>query len=120
MVKTRGDLISAVIRYVEELERLGVPVERVLLYGSHSRRQAHEDSDIDLAVCSEAFGAPEYRELSGVLSEAKWNTEPMTEAVGFHPSVLDDVPRISFLNEIARDGKTVYKRRSRREVRGTS
>lgn len=117
MVKTRTELISAISRYVEELERLGVPVERVMLYGSYRHRRAHDDSDIDLAVFSEAFGAPEHLEFSGVLSKAKWDTEPMIEALGFRPSVLDNVPEISFLNEIVRDGKTVYRRRARPRAR---
>ena len=54
MVKTRTDLIASIRHYAEELERLGVPVERIILYGSHQRGEAHEDSDIDLAVFSEA------------------------------------------------------------------
>ncbi|MCL5103814.1 MAG: nucleotidyltransferase domain-containing protein [Armatimonadetes bacterium] len=110
MARTRTELISTIIGYVAELERLGIPVERVILYGSHQRGQAHEDSDIDLAVFSEAFGPPDYLEFSGVLSEAKWNTEPMIEVRGYHPSALVNVPKISFLNEIVTTGEVVYQR----------
>lgn len=52
---------------------------------------------MDLAVFSEAFGPPDYLEFSGVLSEARWNTEPMIEAVGIHPSVLDNIPPVLVL-----------------------
>jgi predicted nucleotidyltransferase len=112
MAKTRAQVIRAVRQYAEELQRLGVPVERILLYGSYRPGAAAPDSDVDLAVFSEAFGAPDYREFSGVLSEAKWKTEPMIEAVGFHPSVLEHVEPISFLHEIVSTGEAVYHRKN--------
>jgi predicted nucleotidyltransferase len=87
-----------------------VSVERIILYGSHQRGAAHEDSDIDVAVFSEAFGSPNYLEFSGVLSQATWTTEPMIEAIGFHPLVLENVNPISFLHEIVSTGEVVYRR----------
>lgn len=113
MVKTRAQVNRAVRRYVRELQRLGVPVDRVLLYGSYGAGLAGPDSDLDLAVFSEAFGEPDHREFSGVLSEAKWNSEPMIEAIGFHPRVLDHVEPISFLHEIISTGEEVYRDRPR-------
>ena len=110
MAKTKTDLIATIRRYAEELERLGVPVERIILYGSHQRGMAHTDSDIDVAVFSEVFGPPHRLEFSGVLSEAKWTTEPMIEAIGFHPSVLEHLNPISFLHEIVSTGEVVYQR----------
>jgi predicted nucleotidyltransferase len=110
MVKTRDQLIAAARSYVRELERLGVPVERVILYGSYGRGEEREESDVDLAVFSEAFGAPSHLEFSGLLSEAKWNSEPSIEAIGFNPSVLDHVSPISFIHEITETGEVVYRR----------
>lgn len=118
MAKTRTEVIAAVRGYVRELERLGVPVERVILFGSYQEGRTREESDLDLAVFSEAFGAPGHKEFSGILSSAKWNTEPMIEAMGFHPSVLENVKRISFLHEIVSTGEVVYKRSSRRMATG--
>lgn len=109
MVETRADLISTVERYAAELERLGVPVERIIVYGSHARHQAGDDSDIDLAVFSEAFGPPDHLEFSGVLSQATWGTESLIEAIGYHASVLEHVNPISFLHEIVTTGEVVYR-----------
>jgi hypothetical protein len=47
-------------------------------------------------------------EFLGVLSEAKWTTEPMIEAIGFHPAVLTNLNPISFLHEIVSTGEVVY------------
>ena len=87
-----------------------MPVERLILYGSHQRGAAHEDSDIDVAVFSEVFGAPHHLEFLGVLSEAKWTTEPMLEAIGFQPSGLEHLNPISLLHEIVSTGEVVYQR----------
>ena len=110
MVKTKTALIATLRRYAEELEWLGVPVEHTILYGSHQRGVAHKDSDINVAVFSEVFGPPHHRELFGVLSEAKWTTEPMIAAMGFHPSVLEYLNPISFLHKIVSTGEVVYQR----------
>jgi len=40
MVKTRTDLIASIRHYAEALERLGAPVERMILYGSQQRGEA--------------------------------------------------------------------------------
>ncbi len=113
----RADILRTIVDYVRELESLSVPVERVILFGSHLRGEAGPDSDIDLAVFSEAFGPPDYLEFSGLLSHAKWNTEPMIESLGYHPSALDGVNRISFLGEIVRTGEVVYRRGEAVKVR---
>ena len=109
MAKTKTDLIATIRRYAEELERLGVPVERIILYGSHQRGMAHKDSDIDVAVFRGVRSAAPSGVFS-VLSEAKWTTEPMIEAIGFHPSVLEHLNPISFLHEIVSTGEVVYQR----------
>lgn len=112
MVKARTDLSESIWRYAAELERLGVPVERIILFGSYRRGEANGNSDLDLAVFSETFGHDDHREFSGVLSEAAWNTEPMIAALGYHPSVLEHVKPISFLHEIVTTGEVVYQRES--------
>jgi uncharacterized protein len=109
MVKTRTELVTSIKRYARELERLGVRVDRIILFGSYRHGKVHEDSDIDLAVFSEDFGEPNHLELSGILSEAKWNTEPMIQAIGFHPSALKKTGKISFLNEILCTGQVVFR-----------
>ena len=58
MAKTKTDLIATIRRYAEELERLGVPVERIILYGSHQRGMA------------QGFGYRRSRFLRGVRSAA--------------------------------------------------
>ncbi len=108
MVEASAQVLSNIHSYTAELERRGVPVERVILFGSHARGEVH--SDIDLAVFSEAFGGADHAEFSGVLSAAKWNTDPMIEAIGFNPAALRNVSPVSLLHEIMSTGCVVYQR----------
>jgi predicted nucleotidyltransferase len=119
MAQAADELAVIARRYAEELERLGVPVERIIAYGSWVRGIAGENSDIDLAVFSEAFGPPRHRETSGILSRAKRVVDPMIEAIGFHPSELQTVRPISFLQEIVSTGGIVYQRPQQQADRTT-
>jgi len=50
-----SEIRSIINRYIENLKNMGVPVERVFLFGSHARLEAGEESDVDLAVVSPLF-----------------------------------------------------------------
>ena len=49
------EVAEAVGRFVRELESR-IPVDRVILFGSYAHGTAVDDSDIDIAVVSSAFG----------------------------------------------------------------
>ena len=46
MVQATPEIRRIVARYIENLEALGVPVERVYLFGSRSCLDAGKDSDV--------------------------------------------------------------------------
>jgi hypothetical protein len=47
--------IDIVKRYIEELRKHNIPVREAILFGSYVRWTVKEESDIDVAVVSEAF-----------------------------------------------------------------
>ena len=51
----RQTIIEAVNRMVSSAARHGLPMEKILLYGSYAKGTPHEYSDVDLAVFSSAF-----------------------------------------------------------------
>jgi len=55
MAKAMAEIRSIVALYVENLKALGVPVERIYLFGSQARRDAGTESDVDLAIVSPLF-----------------------------------------------------------------
>lgn len=51
----RESAIGIVRKYIQNLEKSGISVSKVYLYGSQARNEANEDSDIDVLVVSDAF-----------------------------------------------------------------
>jgi predicted nucleotidyltransferase len=50
-----------------QLERAGIPVERIILFGSYARGNHTDASDIDLAVVSEAFSGVRFHDVSRII-----------------------------------------------------
>lgn len=49
-------VIETIEHFVRTLENEGIHVDKVILYGSHTRRTQRKDSDIDVAIISRDFG----------------------------------------------------------------
>jgi len=49
------DVIERVNEYIEAVEKRGITVSSVIVYGSHARGEAKEWSDIDVVVVSPVF-----------------------------------------------------------------
>jgi predicted nucleotidyltransferase len=48
--------LRIVRKFIKELKQEGIPVDRVILYGSYAKGKTRPDSDIDVAVISKNFG----------------------------------------------------------------
>ena len=55
MVASADSIMSSVKRYIEELKKHDIPVREALLFGSYVKGAIKEESDIDVAIISEAF-----------------------------------------------------------------
>lgn len=96
----RESTIALVKKYLNELQKAGLQVNRAILYGSHVRGEAREDSDIDLLLVSPIFDSDtdSYAGLIWRLTEvSNYKIEPI--AVGEKRFAEDDV---SVILEIAR------------------
>lgn len=52
---TRETAIETVRNFAQELIAGGIPLQRVVLFGSYARNEQREDSDIDVALFSNVF-----------------------------------------------------------------
>ncbi|MFH0800412.1 MAG: nucleotidyltransferase domain-containing protein, partial [Pseudomonadota bacterium] len=50
-------LVKKLLRYAESIQREGIPVDAVILFGSRVSGKGGRDSDIDVCVVSKKFGA---------------------------------------------------------------
>lgn len=77
--------ITAVRRYCQELELMGVKCERVLLFGSQAVGQVEEGSDIDLIIISSTWGPYSTRERLEMLGLAAARILEPVQALGATP-----------------------------------
>jgi predicted nucleotidyltransferase len=58
----KSSIKKAVKNYVEELRNHGIPVSEVILFGSCVRGGNKENSDIDVAIVSDAFSRDRFED----------------------------------------------------------
>lgn len=108
MVQKRQEIKKIIARYIDELDKLGIEVSQVILYGSHAKGIPMEHSDIDVAIVSPAFAGLDIFERQEILSRAHHQfTEPI-EPIGFTAEQLRE--KQGFAREILENGVTIFQR----------
>lgn len=69
------------LQYRRNIENAGIPIEKMVVFGSYARGNAREDSDIDICVVSPKLGKDEMAE-SSKLNFLHWRLDNRIEA---HP-----------------------------------
>jgi predicted nucleotidyltransferase len=90
-------------RYCTELTKMGIHVEKVLLYGSQARKTALEDSDIDLIVISRDWKPYSRRERLEILGVASARILEPVQANGFTPEEITSHRLMPFWEHILRE-----------------
>ena len=99
MVKTEREIKEIIERYKEELKKLGITPQKVILYGSYAKGNPREDSDIDLIVMSEDFRHMNLRERLEALGLAAGRVFEPIEAMGYTEEEVKDA-KGTFLEDI--------------------
>lgn len=104
MHKAGLEVKESIGAYKKALMTLGINVERVILYGSYSKGNQREDSDIDLIIVSEDFQKMNLRERLEILGIAAVRIMEPVEARGYTPEEIRMAQEASFLKEILEIG----------------
>lgn len=105
MPLTEGEVMARLQRFIHRVSEQ-VPVSSVHLFGSYAEGKAGDDSDIDVAVISPAFGEDRHRDLA-LLSRCRLPDALEVEALPFSEQELQELPPGSFLRQILRHGKLI-------------
>ena len=60
----KKEIRKIALQYRRTVEDAGIPIEKMLVFGSYARGNAREDSDIDICVVSPKLGKDEMVESS--------------------------------------------------------
>ena len=85
-----------------------IHVDRAVLFGSHARNEAREDSDIDLAIISDDFRDMNIWERIRLLARVSVMVDSRLELKGFSRETYENPPEASMLKEIKSRGVVVY------------
>lgn len=100
-------LIHQVLRDLQTKLRIrfGERLERVVLFGSWAREEAHEDSDIDVAVVIDRLTPDEWVEAVAIASDLSARTElPLSPTVMSSEHFRRSVKESGIAVEVLRDG----------------
>jgi predicted nucleotidyltransferase len=103
MAQTASGLKRILTRYLETLNQMGIRVERVYLYGSQARGEAHIGSDIDLIVVSPDWAGYSLRERLEILGVAAARILEPIQAQGFTPYEIEQAQVPLFWRQILHD-----------------
>lgn len=99
----QGKVLTVLSAFRAALGREGARDARLVLYGSHAKGNARDESDIDVAVISEAFEGMSFWDRTDILARATMEVwgEPI-EAVALTPREWENGE--SVVVEYARNG----------------
>ena len=90
--------------FISAVRQRGIPISRIVLFGSHARGDAHEWSDIDIVVISPLFDGPDLRSAVDMLWEATVSTRGHIEPVACGERRWDDDDGSPILEIARREG----------------
>lgn len=100
MAQTTPELKRIINRYKNELEKMGIRTEKVLLYGSQASGIDREGSDIDLFVISPDWVVYSQRERLEMLGVAAARILEPIQAQGFTPDEVANKKITSFWQHV--------------------
>lgn len=102
----KAAVLKIIRQFKEVLEKKGIKIERIVLYGSYAAGTQREGSDIDLVVISDDFSGLGYWQRIDLLSAAIYEVFKPIEAVAMTRAEWEKGD--SFIVDFARNGEVVF------------
>jgi len=74
------EIIEKIRDFSRSLERKGIRIKKIILYGSYAAGRFYKDSDIDIAIVSPDFGKDRFEE-GRELFQAAYKIDPRIEPI---------------------------------------
>jgi hypothetical protein len=107
MAVKAGSAIAIIKRYIQELEKNQIHISEAIIFGSHARRTAKPDSDIDVALISSVFTGDRFEDRRRIIPLRR-KIDNRIEPIPFKPEDFNNGGMLA--EEIKKTGITVFKR----------
>jgi hypothetical protein len=67
MARKADQVVNLLKKYIAELERNEIPIRKAILFGSYATGKAKKESDIDVALISEAFSGDRFEDRRKII-----------------------------------------------------
>ncbi|MFH1825265.1 MAG: nucleotidyltransferase domain-containing protein [Candidatus Firestonebacteria bacterium] len=104
------DVKDKLKKYINNV-KLFLDLKMVVLYGSHAKGLAKENSDIDVAVFVSKKGKMDYLEKGKLLFRLRREIDSRIEPNLFYMEEVRHREKADFISEILKTGKVIYKGR---------
>lgn len=102
------DSVTEVVRrYIEELEKNKIHILKAIIYGSHAKGRAKPESDIDLALISDAFTGDRFEDRRRIIPFRR-KIDSRIEPIPFKPEDFNNGGIMA--EEIKRTGVVIPKK----------
>ncbi|MHC9538577.1 MAG: nucleotidyltransferase domain-containing protein [Vulcanimicrobiota bacterium] len=102
----KGRVVETLKKFNVSLEKRGIQVTKLILYGSYAQGTYREESDIDVVIVSASFSGKSLWERIGVITPSlREFTEPI-EAVAITPEEWEKEE--SLIIVFAKQGEVIY------------
>jgi predicted nucleotidyltransferase len=98
------EIIKIVNAFIKEVEKRGIKIYSVYIYGSYARGNYRKDSDIDVAVILQDFGKDSF-EKNVLLRKIAWRVDTRIEPVALSIDDFMDGDWIPLVGEIKKGQK---------------
>lgn len=99
--------IEIVKKYIEELGKRQIYISEAILFGSHAKGVAEPESDIDVALISEAFTGDRFEDRRKIVPLRR-KVDNRIEPIPFRPEDFNNGGTLA--EEIKRTGIVIWKR----------
>ena len=104
MAVATDSAIESVRQYIRELRKNNIPVQYAILFGSYVRGNPKEESDIDIALVSEAFTGDWFEDRRRIVPFRR-KIDNRIEPMPFRPQDFNEGGIL--VDEIKRTGKRI-------------
>jgi len=102
----KAAVLKIIAQFKDALEKKGIKIERIVLFGSYAAGRQRAGSDIDLVIISNDFSAMGYWQRIDLLSDAIYEVFKPIEAVAMTGAEWENGD--SFIADFARNGEVVF------------
>ncbi len=101
---TTDTVIELIKKYIQELQKGGIPVQEAFVFGSYAKGTPREESDIDVALISTAFSGDRFEDRRRIVPLRR-KIDNRIEPIPFRPE--DFYNGGSFVDEIKKTGRRI-------------